>query len=160
MLPPIPPHGGKKRRPPSQHENTVIKVSSSPPAPGPVAVMTRTGSMPRHTLYSLLSLEIVYAGKGKKSREKTLRPTLGAAIGRLPGPSPELFEQSALSRQISGAQWDAPTVKREVFLIQRGQPDILGDPLHTRHGFAVPPSPGRRGLLIQIFGTSQRVSRE
>ena len=28
--------------------------------------------MPRHTLYSLLSLEIVYAGKGKKSREKTL----------------------------------------------------------------------------------------
>ncbi len=156
MLPPIPPCGGKKRRPPSQHENTVIKVSSSPPAPGPVAVMTRTSSMPRHTLYSLLSLEIVYAGKGKKSREKTLRPTVGAAIGRLSGPLPELFEQSALSRQVSGA----PTVKREDFSIQRGQPDISGDPLHTRHGFAVPPSPGRRGLLIQIFGTSQRVSRE
>ena len=98
--------------------------------------------MPRHTLYSLLSLEIVYAGKGKKSREKTLRLTVGAAIGRLSGPLPELFEQRALSRQVSGA----PTVKREDFSIQRGQPDISGDPLHTRHGFAVPPSPGRRGL--------------
>ena len=59
------------------------------------------------------------------------------------------------ARKVSGRCGHRPLREREPFSIHRGPSWTSLGPLHTRHGFAVPPSPSRRGLWFYRKGSSK-----